>query len=687
MRVLLAEDAQGMRKLISTMLQGIGAQGIVVAGDGAEAWNELGKNDVDLLLTDWNMPSVNGLELVKRVRGSAEFSDLPIIMFTARAAKEDVMTALQSGVDTYITKPFTPQELSAKIKAVLNRRGRTAIQRIFSETAQITRKDTFPLVLIGAANANIRQISHEDNRSTANFLSAITSAVQRVDGRMPDYKLGYTVSDSTSDLSRLMSMGGDRVKMLIISSNLPGGGINLARMVSLNNPGSMRIFIACEDVNEMSDKERAQLERLDVSVFERQNMFRDNVEQLVTETIVAAMSEDTTSELPSPTEIRKSIENDVRNMVDMPVLPQVYHDIMALDKDDDSDIHDWVAAVEMDPLTQAQIIRRSRSPLYGFKGEINDVSKAVILLGKNTVKEIVASSAVKRSVEGIEEQGFVIEDYWLHSVAVGTTARIISFAYDEQKWTARNKKDFEELDLGEEAVAVLKEARLWEKFAFPIDQLDPFTGGMMHDIGKVALVQCYPGIFPLILNEMEAQKWNVPISVGEGILAGGGDHTLVGRVLSESWKLGSGLSEMIEFHHNPSTSQLFAQVISLADFMSGCTFPYPKNSAYPMASFLEDTSLSASAKEPPEISLNFENQDEKQQQVAEKVNEEERKSEQPGDNVVGAYDGLSKEEAIHYFLPKITLQTAGGDLNAMIQIARLIKPTVLRITNEMRKAN
>ena len=236
MRVLLAEDAQGMRKLISTMLQGMGAQEIIVAGDGAEAWNELSKNDVDLILTDWNMPSVDGLELVKRVRGSAEFSDLPIIMFTARAAKEDVLTALQSGVDTYITKPFTPQELSAKIKAVLNRRGRTAIQRIFSEIAQITRKDTFPLVLIGEANANLSQIGHEDNRSTANFLSAITSAVQRVDDRMPDYKLGYTISDSTSDLSRLMHVGGDRVKMLIISSKLPGGVLTWLGWLVLTTP-------------------------------------------------------------------------------------------------------------------------------------------------------------------------------------------------------------------------------------------------------------------------------------------------------------------------------------------------------------------------------------------------------------------------------------------------------------------
>ena len=56
-------------------------------------------------------------------------------------------------------------------------------------------------------------------------------------------------------------------------------------------------------------------------------------------------------------------------------------------------------------------------------------------------------------------------------MAVGTAARIISFVFDEQKWTTQSKKDFEELDLGEEAVAALKEARLWEKFAFPISQL------------------------------------------------------------------------------------------------------------------------------------------------------------------------------------------------------------------------
>ena len=108
-----------------------------------------------------------------------------------------MLKALQSGVDTYITKLFTPQELSQRLNR-LEPPGRAAIQRIFSEIAHLKPKDTFPLVLIGEANANLSQIGHEDNRSTATFLFCNHDAVQRVDERMPDYKLGYTISDSTA---------------------------------------------------------------------------------------------------------------------------------------------------------------------------------------------------------------------------------------------------------------------------------------------------------------------------------------------------------------------------------------------------------------------------------------------------------------------------------------------------------
>lgn len=679
MKVLLAEDAQGMRKLISTMLQGMGIKDIVEAVDGSEAWEQLENNEIDLVLTDWNMPSVDGLQFVEKLRKSAQYDDLPVIMFTARANREDVLRALQSGVDTYVTKPFTPQQLSAKMKSVLSRRERMSISQIFTHVVSIEREDTFPLILFGESVASPERLMAAENKHVADFLAAATSAVRRVDARMDDFKIGYTISDSTGQLSKHMHLGKSRVKMVVISSQLPGGGITLARLASINNHGGMSIFVACETLSELSTKDRFGLERLDVSIFERHHMFRDNFEQLVTEKIVAAIDQDGPAELPSPAEIRKRIENDVRNMVDLPVLPQVYHQIVSLDKDEESDIHDWVAAVETDPLSQAQVIRRSRSPLYGFKGEINDLSKAVILLGKNTVKEIVVASAVKRSFEGIQEQGFSVEEYWLHSVGVALAARILSFTYDETKWTPQHKKDFEELQLSEEAVAALKEAALWEKFTYSA-ALDPFVGGMMHDIGKVALVQCYPGLFPLIVEELQKQNWNIPTWVGESILAGGANHNLVGRVLSESWKLGSGLTEMIETHHTPSESNLFAQMMSLADFVGGSVFVHPKQAKFPMVQMLSEANMSASSSAPPPIELDFSEEN----QQAEGADGEAQKDASDGADSSAA--GLKPDQAVHYFLPEVTLKTCGGDINALIHIARLIKPAIQRIGNEMRKS-
>ena len=87
-------------------------------------------------------------------------------------------------------------------------------------------------------------------------------------------------------------------------------------------------------------------------------------------------------ELPSPEEIRKRIDNDIRNMVNLPVLPQGYNQIVALDKDPESEMQDWISDIETDPPSAAQVIRRSRPPMYGFQSEINEVGKAVVLLAR-----------------------------------------------------------------------------------------------------------------------------------------------------------------------------------------------------------------------------------------------------------------------------------------------------------------
>ena len=78
------------------------------------------KNKVDMIVTDWNMPEMDGLTFVKAVRAKDEYKDLPILMITTEAAKEDILTALRSGVNNYVVKPFTPETLQEKVFKLLD---------------------------------------------------------------------------------------------------------------------------------------------------------------------------------------------------------------------------------------------------------------------------------------------------------------------------------------------------------------------------------------------------------------------------------------------------------------------------------------------------------------------------------------------------------------------------------------
>jgi len=109
-----------MRRIIKNILARLGYIDVLEGGDGLEGWAALDANpDVEMLITDWNMPEMNGLELVKKVRADARFKDLPIIMVTTEGGKAEVITALKAGVNNYIVKPFTPQVLKEKLAAVM----------------------------------------------------------------------------------------------------------------------------------------------------------------------------------------------------------------------------------------------------------------------------------------------------------------------------------------------------------------------------------------------------------------------------------------------------------------------------------------------------------------------------------------------------------------------------------------
>jgi len=120
LKILVVDDSSTMRRIIKNTLARLGYKDILEGADGIEGWTELDANpDIEMLITDWNMPEMNGLELVKKTRADERFSDLPIIMVTTEGGKSEVITALKAGVNNYIVKPFTPQVLKEKLAVVM----------------------------------------------------------------------------------------------------------------------------------------------------------------------------------------------------------------------------------------------------------------------------------------------------------------------------------------------------------------------------------------------------------------------------------------------------------------------------------------------------------------------------------------------------------------------------------------
>ncbi len=114
MRVLVADDSSTMRKIILRSLQAVGVTDIAEAADGAEAIAMFKPGDFDMVLTDWNMPGLTGLEVLQQIR--AQDPKVPVIMVTTEAEKSRVLQAIQAGVTDYLVKPFTADTLREKLE-------------------------------------------------------------------------------------------------------------------------------------------------------------------------------------------------------------------------------------------------------------------------------------------------------------------------------------------------------------------------------------------------------------------------------------------------------------------------------------------------------------------------------------------------------------------------------------------
>ena len=118
LKVLVVDDMSTMRRMVKNVLKQIGFSDMVEAKNGQDALNKLKTNDISLIVSAWNMPVMQGIELLRAVRADAAIKHLPFLMVTTEAQKENIIEAVQAGVSNYVVKPFTAEALQGKLKKI-----------------------------------------------------------------------------------------------------------------------------------------------------------------------------------------------------------------------------------------------------------------------------------------------------------------------------------------------------------------------------------------------------------------------------------------------------------------------------------------------------------------------------------------------------------------------------------------
>ncbi|MCX7913360.1 MAG: chemotaxis response regulator CheY [Thermodesulfovibrionales bacterium] len=121
MKILVVDDFATMRRIVKNILKQIGFENIEEAEDGEQAFNKLKTGGFKFVVSDWNMPNLDGLGLLKKVRSDPELKNIPVLMVTAEAEKEKVIEAIKAGVSNYIVKPFTAETLKEKMDKILSK--------------------------------------------------------------------------------------------------------------------------------------------------------------------------------------------------------------------------------------------------------------------------------------------------------------------------------------------------------------------------------------------------------------------------------------------------------------------------------------------------------------------------------------------------------------------------------------
>lgn len=595
MKILLVEDDQKIGQLIATGLEQKAHQ-VVWVQDGHKAWELLNGVPIDVLITDWKLPDLSGTELVQKLRRDERLGQLPVLMMSGGTDKSEIVAAIKAGINGLVVKPFTVAQLLEKIAAVLQGSETSLEEQIQALCRGLTtfeRQAANPLVVFGEPDNTATALARPHRRESANYLVRAVDAINQANDGHPGLELGYVIDTNIKDvlLRTTRQDTRDRVKLVLCAVECAGNRALLIRLLNINKPGARSAFLVCDDYRQIPDDQRADFEKLGIDVFERKYLNTDVLHTLIEGHVAERLQQPAAAQTTSAEAIGQRLMDDLDNLTDLPTLPQVYHRIMQLALNSNSDLKDWVEAIRLDPMSSAIVVLHARSPAYGFQSDVNDIDRAVVLLGKRTVKDLVANEAVKRAFSTVGEMGFSLEEFWFHNASVAFAAHLLSFPLDEEKWNSEMRRQFNSFQLKADDVESLKRINLPVRLKFDRAQQDPFIAALMHDIGKAAMIQAYPGLFPLLIEEMENASWSKPMLAAEEEVAGGVTHTAVGEVLAKKWGLGNALCQVVKNHHRIGKKPGLTFLVGLADVIGQALYPFPQKAKSPLAAALRDGQL------------------------------------------------------------------------------------------------
>ncbi|MBI4688373.1 MAG: chemotaxis response regulator CheY [Nitrospirae bacterium] len=124
MKILVVDDFSTMRRIVKNVLKQLGFENVEEAEDGEQAYSKLQNGSFEFVVSDWNMPNTDGLEMLKKIRADAQLKEMPVLMVTAEAEKEKVIEAIKAGVNNYVVKPFTAEVLKEKMDKIFDKLGK-----------------------------------------------------------------------------------------------------------------------------------------------------------------------------------------------------------------------------------------------------------------------------------------------------------------------------------------------------------------------------------------------------------------------------------------------------------------------------------------------------------------------------------------------------------------------------------